>query len=137
MNTLLNTSKKIIPVVNSSIFNSIWFWIALIEFLLIIFLVYKLKTKKNIPKLSDMEARSIKGSRKNDINMDNLMNNIHNSRLLYKELSRKCHPERFVNDPKQKIAEEIFQEISKNERNHKELSLLKLRAINELNLTFK
>jgi hypothetical protein len=84
-----------------------------------------------------MEARSIKGSRKNDINMDNLMNNIHNSRLLYKELSRKCHPERFVNDPKQKIAEEIFQEISKNERNHKELSLLKLRAINELNLTFK
>ena len=37
---------------------------------------------------------------------------------------------------KQKIAEEIFQEISENERNFEKLSLLKQRAINELNLTF-
>ena len=68
--------------------------------------------------------------------MNNLMDSIHNSRNLYKELSKKCHPDRFINDPKQKIAEEIFQEISENERNFEKLSLLKQRAINELNLTF-
>ena len=68
--------------------------------------------------------------------MNNLMDSIHNSRNLYKELSKKCHPDRFINDPKQKIAEEIFQEISENERNFEKLSLLKLRAINELNINF-
>ena len=41
-----------------------------------------------------------------------------------------------VNMPNQKIAEEIFQEITENERNFEKLSLLKLRAINELNINF-
>ena len=40
--------------------------------------------------------------------MNNLMDSMHKSRNLYKELSKKCHPDRFINNPKQKIAEEIF-----------------------------
>ena len=47
--------------------------------------------------------------------MNNLMDSIHNSRNLYKELSKKCHPDRFINDPKQKIAEEIFQDYINND----------------------
>lgn len=50
--------------------------------------------------------------------MDSLMDNIHNSKPLYKELSRKCHPERFVNDDRQNLA----QEISKKLQNMKKIS---------------
>jgi hypothetical protein len=42
-----------------------------------------------------------------------------------------------VNDERQVIAEEIFKEISENERNYEKLSILKLRAENELKINFK
>ena len=136
MNTLLSVTSKIIPVEKISTFNSIWFWTAIVELVLILILVYKLKSKKNIPELSDLDSKIIMDSKKNNIDMDNLINSIHNSRGLYKELSKKCHPDRFINDPKQKNAEEIFQEITKNERNFEKLNSLKLRAENELNINF-
>lgn len=68
--------------------------------------------------------------------MENLMDSINGARTLYKELSRKCHPDRFVNTPKEKIAQEIFQEITKNQRNFEKLKLLKEKAINSLNINF-
>lgn len=136
MNILLNTSKKIITndkVIDS---HSLWFWFSIIELLVIIFLIYKLKNKSKILELTDLETNKIINSKNNKIDMNNLMNSIHNSRTLYKELSKKCHPDRFINDPKQKKAEEIFQEITKNERNYEKLTSLKLRAENELNINF-
>ena len=136
MNILLIANKKIVPVEKISTINSIWFWIAVVELILIIFLIYKLKTKKNKSELSDLETKEIEDSKDNSIDMDNLMKSIHNSRSLYKELSKKCHPDRFINNPLQKNAEEIFQEITKNERNFEKLSKLKERAINELNINF-
>jgi len=136
MYALLKTGTKIIPLEKVSTSHSLLFWIAIIELIVIIFLLYKLKSKKKINELSDFEAKNIKNSKKNAIDMDNLMNSIHNSRTLYKELSKKCHPDRFINDIKQKNAEEIFQEITKNERNYEKLSSLKLRAENELNINF-
>lgn len=136
MNALLKIATKIIPMEKVSYFHSVTFWIALIELTVIIFLLYKLKSKKGIYELTDLETKNIKGSKNNTIDMDNLMNSIHNSRTLYKELSKKCHPDRFINDSKQKKAEEIFQEITKNERNYEKLSSLKLRAENELNISF-
>lgn len=136
MNALLKTATKIIPMEKVSSFHSLLFWTALIELIVIIFLLYKLKSKKEINELTNLETKNIKDSKKNTIDMDNLMNSIHNSRTLYKELSKKCHPDRFINDSKQKNAEEIFQEITKNERNYEKLSSLKLRAKNELNINF-
>jgi hypothetical protein len=136
MTTLLQVSKKIVPVEKISTLNSIWFWIAIIELLIIVLLFYKLKTKKPKSKLSDLEIQGIKKSKESEINMDNLMNNIHSSKPLYRELSRKCHPERFVNDDRQDLAQEIFKEITKHEKNFEQLERLKKRAISELNLTF-
>lgn len=104
--------------------------------LFIIYLIYKLKSKSKKVELTDLDTNKILNSKNNKIDMNNLMNSIHNSRTLYKELSKKCHPDRFINDPKQKNAEEIFQEITKNERNFEKLSSLKLRAENELNINF-
>lgn len=136
MSILLIVNKKNVLVEQISIFHSLWFWIALTELLLIVFLIYKLKSKDNVFELTDLETKHLKNSKNNKIDMDNLMDSIHNSRNLYKELSKKCHPDKFINNPKQKIAEEIFQKISENERNFEKLSALKLRAVNELNITF-
>jgi len=136
MNILLKTGTNNIPVTETTVLNSLWFWIAIIELLLIVLLIYRLKSNQKKDQLSDIEIRSIINSKNSPIDMDNLMNSIHNSRTLYKELSKKCHPDRFINDPKEKIAEEIFQEITKNERNFEKLTSLKSRAITELNVTF-
>lgn len=136
MNILLIANKKIVQVEKISMLNSIWFWIAVVELILIIFLIYKLKSKKSKSGLTDLETKQIKKSKNNTIDMDNLMNSIHNAKTLYKELSKKCHPTRFINNPLQKNAEEIFQEITKNKRNFEKLSKLKERAISELNINF-
>ena len=136
MTTLLQVGKKIVPVEKISTLNSVLIFIAIIELTIIVYLLYKLKTKKPIYNLSDLEIQGITKSKKSEINMDNLMDNIHSSKPLYKELSRKCHPERFVNDDRQNLAQEIFKEITKHEKNFEQLEKLKKRAISELNLTF-
>jgi hypothetical protein len=129
-------NNKIVPIEKVSITNSIWFWISVIELTIILVLLFKSKSKRAVSELSDLDSKNIKGAKNNSIDMDNLLNSIHNSKRLYRELSKKCHPDRFINDPKQLTAQEIFQEITLNEKNFEKLSLLKVRAENELNITF-
>jgi uncharacterized protein YozE (UPF0346 family) len=116
---------------------SIWFWVAIIEFVIIVFLVLKLKKKGKDLKFGDLSKDKMRDAKKADVDMDNLMNSINGSKDLYKELSRTCHPDRFINSDKQKLAEEIFQDISKHKRDFKKLTELKERAITELNINFK
>lgn len=116
---------------------SIWFWVAIIEFVIIVFLFFKLKKKGKDLKFGNISKDKLHNAKKIDVDMDNLMNSINGSKDLYKELSRTCHPDRFINSDKQKLAEEIFQEISKHKRNFKRLTELKERAIIELNINFK
>jgi cell division protein YceG involved in septum cleavage len=93
-----------------------------------------LLSKKKSQTFSDLTRDNFSESRNANIDMNNLMDDINQSRDLYKKLSGLCHPDRFVNTPKEKIAEIIFQEISKHKRNFEELSRLKERAIKELNI---
>jgi uncharacterized protein YozE (UPF0346 family) len=116
---------------------SIWFWVAIIEFVIIVFLVLTLKKKGKDLKFGDLSKDKMRNAKKADVDMDNLMNSINGSKDLYKELSRTCHPDRFINSDKQKLAEEIFQDISKHKRDFKKLTELKERAITELNINFK
>lgn len=116
--------------------DSTWFWIAIIEFSIIVLLLIRLKTKKSDLAFSDLPIDKMKNAKSSSIDMDNLMNSINGSRDLYKELSRACHPDKFVNTEKQKIAEEIFQNISKDKRNFEKLLALKERAKIELNVNF-
>lgn len=116
---------------------SISFWIALAELLIIIFLFFKLRKKNSNLKFGDVTKDKMRNAKKSDIDMNNLMNSINGSKELYKKLSRSCHPDRFINSDKQKKAEEIFQEISKNKRDYKILTELKEKAIVELNIKFK
>lgn len=116
--------------------NNFWFWLSIIQLVIILFLVLKLSRKQKNLAFSELNKDHLKKSKEADIDMGNLMNSINNSSELYKELSKKCHPDRFVNSPDQKLAEEIFQEIARHKRNHEKLTALKERAISELNITF-
>jgi hypothetical protein len=115
---------------------SIWIWIALAELLIIAWLIWKIKRGKrqnlDLTKISKSDLRKDT----ENIEMKDVVDSMHKSRELYKELSKLCHPDKFINTSLQSIAEEIFQEISRNKRNYKQLVALKLRAINELNLKF-
>lgn len=93
MSILIIFNKKDVPFEQISIFNSIWFWIAFLELIVLIFLIYKLKSKMKGLELTDSETKHLKKAKKNKIDMDHLMNNIHSSRNLYKDLSKKCHPD--------------------------------------------
>jgi hypothetical protein len=116
---------------------SIWFWIALIELLIIVYLIFKPKKKNSELAFGDLSKKKLRNSKKSEIDMSNVMNSINSSKTIYKELSRVCHPDRFINSDKQLIAEEIFQDITKNKRDFKKLTELKERAIIELNIKFK
>ncbi|RZJ36598.1 MAG: molecular chaperone DnaJ [Flavobacterium sp.] len=117
-------------------YNSVIFWLAVTEGLIIIILLIKLYKKKSTNDLSDIQPSAVRKARQSNIDMDNVINSINGSRALYKELSRKCHPDLFIDSPNQDIAEAIFQEITKNQRNFEKLSALKVRAVNELNINF-
>jgi hypothetical protein len=117
--------------------TSIWFWVALVEFALIVLLLFRVKKKVADLKFGDLSKDNLRTAKKTDVDMNDVMNNINSSKGLYKKLSRTCHPDRFINSDKQKIAEEIFQEISRNKRNFKKLTELKERATAELNINFK
>ena len=121
---------------SESLLVSTWFWIAIAEFLIIVLLVIKLKKKKPNQTFNDLPKDKIINAKSASIDMDNLMDSINGSRNLYKELSKACHPDKFINTEKQKIAEDIFQDISKDKRNYAKLLAHKERAKNELNINF-
>jgi hypothetical protein len=116
---------------------SYWFWVALLEFVIIILFIYKTRKKNKILDFSDVSKDKVKSAKTADVDMANLMNSISGAKPLYKSLSRLCHPDRFINTDKQTIAENIFQEISNNKRNYKMLVELKERAIKELEIKIK
>ncbi len=122
-------SLQTISKTKSSDFN-FWILISLIEFLVIIYLVAKVKQSK------DPMQNKIKSFKNEKTNMDDLMNNIHLSRDLYKKLIIKCHPDRFENSEKKEIAETISKQITDNKTDYKALLQLKEEAIDKLNLNF-
>ena len=112
---------------------SIWFWIAMLEFIWILWLLLKTHGQKR-RKLDFSEMKKPDLKKSGSVDMPNLMNSLFHSEELYKELSRKCHPDRFVNTPEQEVAEDIFQRISRNRRNYKQLVLIKEEAQNKLKI---
>ncbi len=113
--------------------SNIWLYIAFFEFIIIVIsIIYitHLKRKKTVTKF-EIEMTNAKAG---DIDMVDLMLNINKSKELYKELSRKCHPDKHINSVFQKEIEELFQEITNNKRNFQELVKLKEIAINKFNI---
>jgi hypothetical protein len=126
-----STVKKINQVGANS--TNYWFWIAIAEFVLILILLL-LKIKKQQP--STLEGKILDEAKDADIDFKNLFDSINNSEALYSLLKKKCHPDRFLNPDQNKIADALFQEITKNKRNYNKLLELKVEAEKQLNITF-
>jgi hypothetical protein len=110
-----------------------WMWLAIAEFGIILFLI--LKEKINPKETAKQKFKN--ESFKNDIDFTNIINSSFHSIPLYDELKVKCHPDRFPTDKgKNAIAENIFQEITKNKTNIKRLLELKEEAKQKLNINF-
>ena len=129
-------SSSVTNTVSTTLGLNVWFWLALFELIIILVLLFKVKRANSNLKFADLNKNNLKKSKEASIDFGNVMNSINGAGELYKELSRKCHPDRFIDSPLQKHAEEIFQEISKNKRDFEKLSALKERAITELKITF-
>ena len=112
--------------------HNLWMWLAIAEFIIILIVLARLqnKTKKQTARIK-LKADSLK----EDIDFDNIITSSFNSNQLYDALKVKCHPDRFPTDmEKNKIANRLFQEISKNKTNYKKLLELKAEAIQKLNV---
>lgn len=132
---IITDSTKVIMTKSKSGFSqNYWFWIAAAELGVILFLATKLVKKKEV--VFDTKTEDLLNSSKStNIDMTNLMDSINKSRDLYKLLSSKCHPDRFLDAEKNKLADDLFQEITKSQRNYARLLELKETAINKLNIT--
>lgn len=136
--TLIRDSLKLANEVignssNTNSINTFWIWIAITEFLVIIFLLFKRKTKVKETVKSKFKTDSLKG----EIDFHNIIDSSFNSMKLYDELKVKCHPDKFPTDKEMnKIADSLFQEINKNKTNTKRLLELKEEAKQKLNINF-
>ncbi len=126
-----STLKKVNQV--GSISTNYWFKIAIAEFVLI-FILLLLKIKK--PNSSTLEEKILNDAKVGDVDLGNLFNSINKSESLYNVLKKKCHPDRFLDPEQNKIADLLFQEITKNKRNYNKLLELKVAAEEQLNITF-
>jgi hypothetical protein len=126
-----STLKKINQAGSNS--TNYWFWIAIAEFVLILILLL-LKIKK--PNPSTLEEKILNEAKVGDVDLGNLFDSINKSEELYNVLKKKCHPDRFLDPEQNKIADALFQEITKNKRNYKNLLELKMAAEKQLNINF-
>jgi preprotein translocase subunit SecG len=114
--------------------TNIWMWIAIIEFVIIVLYLILSKYKKTPEQLA---KKRLKEESKNDnIDFTNIINSSFNAKSLYDELKVKCHPDRFTDDEKNRIANSLFQEISKNKTNYEKMIKLKEEAKQKLNINF-
>jgi hypothetical protein len=127
-----DTSYRIEHIVQYPLLKqNVWFWIALGELLVIIFLII-LKFKRK--KVLEFNDQILNESKKADVDMGNIVDSIYHSKSLYDKLKAKCHPDRFTDSELNIIADRIFQEITQNKRNYKKLLELKSFAEKELNI---
>ena len=111
--------------------TNIWFWIAVIQFIIILCFMYIFISKqRKTPQQQNKEE-----SLKKEIDFGNIIKSSFDTGDLYKKLKIKCHPDRFTTNSKlNTIANEIFQEIEKNETNIKRLQELKKEAEKKLSI---
>ena len=111
---------------------NIWMWIAFAELILIIFLLATtMKKNKNTSDNKKLKKDALSG----EIDFGNILKSSFHAQQLYDELKIMCHPDRFPNDEeKNKVANQIFQEISKNRHNYNKLLELKEQAKQQLNI---
>lgn len=108
-------------------------WMVVVAIAEFVFIIYLLLAHLN--KMS--KKRNIKKQVKNEgnINFDNIIASSFGADALYKELIRKCHPDRFAPDAnKVAIANDITERLGKYKHDLNKLNELKQEAIYKLNI---
>lgn len=109
---------------------NVWMIVALAELVIIIGLL--LSRNKSNDKRTELKRKILA---EGDIDIGNTMNSMFNAEPLYKELIRKCHPDRFAPDEeKVAIASELSMLITKNKHDIKILEALRQEAVDKLNI---
>ena len=113
--------------------SDVWFYIAMVEFVIIFFLLlfaFRRGTTR-------VENQKLRESIKSDVDFQNIINSSFHATEIYNELKVKCHPDRFIGDvEKNATANRIFQEVTKNKMNYKRLQELKKEAEESLGINF-
>jgi hypothetical protein len=135
MNTEITDSLNAIHDVSaqeSRIICNGWMCAAIIELLIILFLVWLLAKRSQKQRMPHNKLDKLMNEK---VDYQNVINSSFHAAALYDQLIKKCHPDRFPNDEsKRKIAEEISAELGKSRHNVKRLDELKQRAIQELGI---
>ena len=113
--------------------SDVWFYIAMVEFVIIFFLLlfaFRRGTTR-------VEKQKLRASIKSAVDYQNIINSSFHATEIYNELKVKCHPDRFIGDvEKNATANRIFQEVTKNKMNYKRLQELKKEAEESLGINF-
>lgn len=106
---------------------NLWFYIAIVEAIIIIILVLFILNNKL--KMDDLSTRfKDKALSEDKVDFSNVINSAFNSQSLYDELRRKCHPDRFIDENLKREADEISQELGKYKNDLSKLEEIKERA---------
>ena len=85
--------------------SDVWFYIAMVEFVIIFFLLlfaFRRGTTR-------VEKQKLRESIKSDVDFQNIINSSFHATEIYNELKVKCHPDRFIGDvEKNATANRIF-----------------------------
>ena len=132
---LTDTLQGVAGAVTTGTFqeSDVWFYIAMVEFVIIFFLLlfaFRRGTTR-------VEKQKLRESIKSDVDFQNIINSSFHATEIYNELKVKCHPDRFIGDvEKNATANRIFQEVTKNKMNYKRLQELKKEAEESLGINF-
>jgi hypothetical protein len=116
--------KNLVTLIKSN-FIAMSIFILLIIILFIYIILKKNRKKNNLQKF-----------KKNVINMDNIFESIYKSEELFKELSKKCHPDKFTNKDNYQEINSLYQEITVNKKNYEKLLICKEKAKMIFNIKF-
>lgn len=137
VNDTLRTIEQI-SMENLKNMNSInlWFWISIAEFILLLILCIQCLNRSQTNKEQKNEWQKFrKESLKDNVDFDNIINSSFHAAELYDRLKVICHPDRFPLDmDKNRIAENLFQEIEKNKNNINRLKELQQEASDKLGI---
>ena len=105
------------------IVHGFWFWIAMVELLIIASTIIYIRKAKKGYATNDMKKKVMA---EGTIDFNNTMMSAFHAKELYDELKVKYHPDRFPdNDEKNKLATALFQQIVQNKNNYRRLLEIK------------
>ena len=118
----------------------IWQIASTIELIIILILIFTiirlLKKLKRNQKPEQFDTTIIKESKETAVDMDNVINSMFNSKMLYDMLKKKIHPDRFPDDAEKAIATDLATQLNEQHTNYEKLKEIKAIAEEKLGLKF-